>query len=330
MLLEAEQSIAGQEWPIEPGERNVPIYIAEPSAGITPETGIMVVMHGWAGYYRCENMQTWYGYFPDRFNVVVASVEYLQSGPQNHPTHLEQPYDHGYLQAIDAIRAARHLWSSLREAGVEFNERRIYAMGASGGGNITQMALKLAPRTFACGVDNCGMPGLIDAIAYGTGEWGTTLNAHYSRDPESAAYLSPDMQRIRDFGDPEHCALLAQANEDLKIVIVHGVRDTVCPTVPKVEQFRNMLAAGLDVDAHFLTDWHVDGETVTAPDHSVGPFELVTDRFAREYLRPDGRFPKVRSGPTDFELGGEFAYPTENGRFVVNHDGPPTVRFEEA
>jgi predicted acyl esterase len=60
---------------------------------------------------------------------------------------------------------------------------RLFIMGGSGGGNITQMAAKFAPHTFAVAVDCCGMPGMIDAIAFGTGEWGTSLNAAWSRDP---------------------------------------------------------------------------------------------------------------------------------------------------
>ena len=97
------------------------------------------------------------------------------------------PYDHGYLQAMDAIRAVHAVWSQLKAKSVPFDEGRVYAMGGSGGGNVSQMAAKLAPRTFACVVDICGMPGLTDGIAFGTKEYGSSLNAGYSRDPASPA-----------------------------------------------------------------------------------------------------------------------------------------------
>jgi hypothetical protein len=189
------------------------------------------------------------------------------------------------------------------------------------------MAAKFAPRTFAVAVDCCGMPGMIDAIAYGTGEWGTPLNAAYSRDVGSPAYLAPHAQRIRDFGDLEHCRLLATMAPELKIVIIHGLADTVCPVVPKIRQFANMVEAGLDVDAHFLSEADVDGESVTAPDHGIGPMHLATDRYAGMYLRPESPLARRRSGPADFDLGGEVVYPVEGGRYVIEHAGPATVRF---
>ncbi|MFW5869187.1 MAG: DUF2920 family protein, partial [Armatimonadota bacterium] len=138
----------------------------------------------------------------------------------------------------------------------------------------------------------------------------------------------PHARRIRDFGDPEHCRLMAALAEDLKIVIIHGLADTVCPAVPKIRQFANMVEAGLDVDAHFLTDADVDGESVTAPDHSIGPMHLATNRYAGMYLRPDGPLARRRTGPTDFDLGGEVVYPVDGGRYVVDCTQEATVRFE--
>ncbi len=328
MTLDEHYEVAAQEWPFAPGARTVPIYIREPTEGISPTTGLMIVLHGWGGDYLSESMMRWIDYFPDAFDVVVASVQYLQSGRDWWPAERDVPYDHGYLQAIDAIRATGFMLERLRASGARFDDRRTFIMGGSGGGNITQMAVKFAPHTYAVAVDCCGMPGLIDAIAYGTGQWGTTLNAAYSRDPESPSFLAPHAQRIRDFGDLEHCRLLAQANPDLKIVIIHGINDTVCPVVPKIAQFANMVEAGLDVDGRFLTEADVDGEAVTAPDHGIGAMELATAKYAGAYLRPDGPFARRRSGPTDFELGAQVEYPLAEGRYVIDYSGPATVRFE--
>jgi len=328
MTLSEHCQVPAQEWPFAPGERNVPVYVREPAAGISPRTGLMVVLHGWGGDYMSESMMRWIDHFPDAFDVVVASVQYLQSGSDCLPAGLEVPYDHGYLQAIDAVRATGFMLERLRESGAAFDERRTFIMGGSGGGNITQMAAKFAPHTYAVAVDCCGMPGLIDAIAYGTGEWGTTLNAAYSRDPESPSYLAAHAQRIRDYGDLEHCRVLAQTNPELKIVIIHGILDTLCPVAPKIAQFANMVEAGLDVDGRFLTEHDVDGEAVTAPDHSIGAMELATEKYAGAYLRPEGPFARRRSGPTDFELRAQVVYPVEGGRYVIDYSGPATVRFE--
>ncbi|MCD6361238.1 MAG: DUF2920 family protein, partial [Armatimonadetes bacterium] len=322
-VLEQDQEFVAQEWPLAPGERKVKMWVQEPPAGINADTGLMLVLHNWGGVYNKSNYKAWCRTFAERFNVVAISVNYLQSGP-DWKNHL--PYDHGYLQAMDAIGALYTVRKQLLDAGVTFNEHRIYAMGGSGGGNVTEMAMKLAPHTFACGVDICGMPGLIDAIAYGTGE-GTSLNAGYSRDPNAPNYLSPDMQRIRDFGDPEHCRLLAQANPNLHIVIVHGVDDHSCPVVPKIRQFANMIEAGLHVDGHFITERDVDGEVITTTGHAVGNREQVVIRFADEYMREDGALACATSGPNDFQRGGTFEYPTDNGRFVIDFSAYPTISF---
>ncbi len=327
MTLSEHYDVPAQEWPFAPGERNVPIYIREPQAGISPTTGLMIVLHGWGGDYVSDSMMTWIDYYPDAFDVVAVSVQYLQSTKQWWPAERKVPYDHGYLQAIDAIRALGFVRERLREAGAAYDDARLFIMGGSGGGNITQMSAKFAPHTFAVAVDCCGMPGMIDAIAYGTGE-GTTLNAAWSRDPQSPSYLAPHAQRIRDFGDLEHCRLLAQMAPDLKLVIIHGLADTLCPVVPKIRQFANMIEAGMGVEAHFLSESDVDGVSVTAPDHGIGPMQLATDRFAGMYIRPESPLARRRSGPTDFDLRSDVVYPVEGGRYVISYDGPPTVRFE--
>ena len=163
MTLSEHYEVPAQEWPFAPGERTVPIYVREPEAGVSPTTGIMIVLHGWGGDYLSESMMPWIDYFPDAYDVVVVSVQYLQSTKDWWPGDRKVPYDHGYLQAIDAIRALGHVREQLRDGGIDYDDSRLFIMGGSGGGNITQMAAKFAPRTFAVAVDCCGMPGLTDA-----------------------------------------------------------------------------------------------------------------------------------------------------------------------
>lgn len=322
-VLPQDQVFAAQEWPFRPGPRTAKMWVEEPPAGINGETGLMLVLHNWGGVYDDPEYQHYCRTYAVRYNVIALSVNYLQSGPDWGPP---PPYDHGYLQAMDAIRAAHAVWRQLRDRGVAWNERRIYAMGGSGGGNVTQMALKLAPHTFACGVDICGMPGLIDAIAYGTGD-GTALNAGYSRDPASPAFLSADMQEIRDFGHPAHCRLLHAANPALKIVIVHGTEDASCPCAPKIAQCQAMRAAGLDVDGHFLTVADVDGRIITTTGHAVGDREQVVIHYADAYLLPTSADRRLAPEPNDFTRGGVFTYPTRHGRYEIDFSGPPLIAF---
>lgn len=323
-VLSPEQEISAQEWPFTPGERKVKFHVEEPPAGINAGTGFMLVLHNWGGVYDSPEYLKWSKTFAARYNVVAISVNYLQSGPGGWGPG--KPYDHGYLQAMDCLRALYAVWKQLKDKGVAVNEHRVYSMGGSGGGNVTEMVMKLAPHTFACGVDICGMPGLLDSIAFGTGE-GTSLNAGYSKDPASPAFLSPDMQEIRDFGNYEHCKLLHAANPNLKVVIVHGVTDASCPVVPKIGQFQQMVRAGLDVDGHFLTDFDVDGRAVTNTGHPVGDREQVVVKYADEYLKSDGKFARATAGPSDFTRGGTFEYPTTNGKYVVDFTAEPTISF---
>ena len=324
-VLAQEQEFVAQEWPIKPGERKVKMFVQEPVAGINSNTGLMLVLHNWGGVYNSGEYLKWCKTFADRYNVVAMSVNYLQSGQD---WKAAPPYDHGYLQAIDCIRALYTVQKQLKDRGIAFNERRVYSMGGSGGGNVTEMVMKLAPHTFACGVDICGMPGLIDGIAYGTGEWGTSLNAGYSKDPASPAYLSRDMQEIRDFGNLAHCRLLKAANPNLKIVIVHGTEDGSCPVVPKIRQYANMIEAGLQADAHFLTAADVDGSVITTTGHAVGDREQVVVKFADEYMKETGKRAKAAPGPSDFTRGGTFEYPTSGGKYIIDFTAAPTIRFE--
>jgi hypothetical protein len=82
MTLAEHYDVPAQEWPFAPGERTVPIYVREPQAGISPTTGIMIVLHGWGGDYLSESMMPWIDYYPEAFDVVAVSVQYLQSTKQ--------------------------------------------------------------------------------------------------------------------------------------------------------------------------------------------------------------------------------------------------------
>jgi poly(3-hydroxybutyrate) depolymerase len=325
--LVQDQEFVAQEWPFEPGKRMVKMWVDEPVAGIGEGTGLMLCLHNWGGIYDEARYRSWCRTFSERYDVVTISVNYLQSGAEAHKDKGRvHPYDFGYLQAMDCLGALYHVRSQLIDQGLAFDEHRIYSMGGSGGGNVTQMVCKLAPHTFACGVDICGMPGLIDAFAFGTGE-GTHIDAGYSRDPEDPRYLSSNMRRIRDFGDPEHCRLLAEANPALQMVIVHGTEDATCPVVPKIEQFARMTAAGMHVDGRFITTVDVDGYAVTTTGHAVGRRELVVMKYADDYMLPNGRLAKRTEQENDFQRGAVFEYPGDDGRFVLSFQEHPTVDY---
>ena len=79
------------------------------------------------------------------------------------------------------------------------------------------MANKLAPRTFTCVVDMCGMKKLSDALAYNLPAAGG-LNGRWNSDPQSPNFLAPGAQEIRFVGHPAHLAEMTRLGTSAKIV----------------------------------------------------------------------------------------------------------------
>jgi cephalosporin-C deacetylase-like acetyl esterase len=285
----------------------------------------MLTLHNWGGE-DCVGTAS-----PDvlavRLNVVAVCVNYLQSGKQASIDDPE-PYDCGYLQALDALRALWFVCDGLERGGREFDKGRLYCTGGSGGGNVTLMANKLAPRTFACIVDMCGMKKLSHDIAFNL-PGGSGLDARWSRDPASANYLSADEQELRFVGHPGHLQVMKQPGASAKVIVVHGIDDATCPYADAVEMVANMRAAKVDVEAHFITRDDVDGTVFTSTGHSLGNRTEIVFHAAGRYLAPDGTDMLRRKTPSDFDRRDEVRYPTSGGAFVVSYkDGFPVGRFE--
>lgn len=320
-------TIPAQEWPQRPGGRTVPIEIYFPGgelAKVNSETGIFLTLHNWSGKGAQGTADP--KVLADRYNVIAITVDYLQSGPANGAT---EPYDFGYLQALDALRALYFVYHHLQSAGVPFDSGRIFAVGGSGGGNVTLMCNKLAPRTFAGIVDLSGMAKLSDDIAYNL-PGGSSLNARYSRDPDSPNYLSADAQQLRFVGDPDHLQTMRFLGNASKIVVIHGLDDTTCPAEDAQEMVRNMKAAGLDVEPHFIDQSQIDGKVIKNTGHSLGNRTLILQKLADHYFTPGDPKALRRSGKTDFDHRDELVrYRTPSGHFIISYaDGYPVGRFE--
>jgi len=324
-------SIPAQEWPLRPGPREITVYLHYPQGALEnvgPGTGLMLTIHNWGGT-ECRgtaNPQQ----LANRYNVVAICVDYLQSGKEGYEG--PEPYDFGYLQALDVLRALHYVYDGLKQKAIPFAKGRIYATGGSGGGNVSLMANKLAPRTFACIIDMCGMARLNDDIAFNL-PGGSSLNARYSRDPESPNYLDPGAQELRYIGNPAHLAKAKEiAGEVNQIVVVHGTEDTACPFADAREMVDHFREAGWKIDAHFLTKEDLDGTVFTSAGHALGNRTLIVFRVADKYLLPDSPEAVLRTKPNDFETRDErVQYPTTTGTFVISYsEGYPVGRFEPA
>lgn len=328
-LPERDSDIAlpAQEWPRSPGPRELRAYIRYPGGsieGVNAATGITLSLHCWG----CDRWTATAdpAELAAKYNVVGIAVDYLQSGEYD-PAAEPLPYDFGYLQALDALRALYFVYQGLQTCGIAFDAGRIYAAGGSGGANVSLMANKLAPRTFAAIVDMCGMAKLNDDIAYGL-PGGSRADAKYSNDPESPRFLTPDAQLLRFVSYPPHLETMKRLGNAAKVIVIHGVDDDLISPDESRELESNMREAGFDVEAHFLTEDDVDDKAVLSSGHLLGEWPLIIDRFAAPYLTPDHGL--RREGPTDFDLRDEAVrYEMGGGAYVISYQaGYPVGRFE--
>lgn len=322
-------SIQTQEWPFQPGPRSVKVYIYYPGnklENVNAETGLMLNLHNWGGTNTSGAGNP--AVLTKELNVIAISVDYLQSGSWKEQAKTGAPYDFGYLQAIDALRALSFVFHGLQEKKIPFNSKRIYSTGGSGGGNVTLMCNKFAPHTFTCVIDICGMPRLSDDIAFHL-PGGSSLNARYSQDKKAKNYLAPGAQEIRFIGNPEHLKIMKDQGHAAKIIIIHGTGDTTCPYADAKEMVQNMKAAQLDVEAKFVTPADIDNVVFKNIGHSLGDRTQMMIKYGGEYAIPGREKFRLRTSPTDFELKQDVIYPTSDGRYVISYaDGVPTIRFE--
>ena len=320
--------IPAQEWPRRGGPRLVKVLVHYPGGkleNVMGQTGIMLSLHNWGGEdcVGTADPQT----LADRLNVVAVCVDYLQSGKQD-GIQGPEPYDCGYLQALDALRAVWFVRNGLATKKVSFADGRIFATGGSGGGNVSLMANKLAPRTFACVVDLCGMKKLSADIAFHLPSG--SLDARWSRDPASQNYLSPDEQDIRFVGHLQHLATMKRLGASCRTLVVHGVDDVTCPFADAQEMVANMQTAGISVEPHFIAKKDLDGKVFTSSGHALGNRTEIVLRVAEKYLAPNGPDALTRSGKSDFECRDEQVnYRTPGGQFIISYAaGFPVARFE--
>jgi cephalosporin-C deacetylase-like acetyl esterase len=324
-------SLPAQEWPLRPGPRTIEVAIHYPGGrldAINSKTGLMLSLHNWGGTRSVGTANP--VELAGRYNVVALCVDYLQSGPQW--SEGREPYDHGYLQALDALRALWFVFDGLTNRGREFARGRIYATGGSGGGNVTLMCNKLAPRTFAGVVDLWGMTQLSDDVAFDL-PGGSELNARYLRNPASPFFLTADAQELRFVGCPEHLDVMRRLGNVCRVLVVHGRDDTACPFTAAEAMVESMNKARLAVEPHFIGRDQVDGKVFTSSGHALGADRTqIVFHVADQYLLADRESGLVRRGPTDFEHRDEAVqYRTSRGRYVISYvTGYPVGRFEPA
>jgi len=95
----------------------------------------MLDLHNWGGtgFQGAPSPET----LAQTYNLLVVGVDYYQSGDKDNPKDAI-PYDFGYLQTMDALRALHFVYSGLHAANYPFDAARIYGAGGSGAGTSSR------------------------------------------------------------------------------------------------------------------------------------------------------------------------------------------------
>ncbi len=320
--------IPAQEWPLHPAPRHVKVFIHYPFgqlAHVTDKTGLMLTLHNWGGTAAIGSADP--KVLTERLDVVSIAVDYLQSG-KHEGLEAPEPYDFGYLQALDSLRALWYVHQGLRANNTLFNAGRIYVVGGSAGGHVALMCNKFAPRTFTCVIDMCGMCKFSDDIAFGL-PGGSNLNARWHREKSHPNFLTTDDREIRLIGNPPHLAEMKRLGHSAKIIVVHGKDDSTSPFADAKEMVELMKVAKFDVEPFFVSKSDVDGKTFTSTDHSLGQRTEIVFRVGEKYLRPGSTTFLERKTSSDFYRREEIKYETTNGTYLISYEsGFPVGRFE--
>lgn len=133
----------------------------------------------------------------------------------------------------------------------------------------------------------------------------------------------------RYVGNPAHLATMKELSNPVKMLVVHGAGDDVCPVEDARAMVANMEASGMDAEAVWVTEDMVDGETFKSTGHSMGDRTRIVFEVAGHYLLPDSPGLVVREGVTDFERKEPILYDVPGGAYVISYEkGYPVGTFQ--
>jgi predicted esterase len=301
------------------GDNRIDGYVTLPSGGVTENTGLLLLIHGWGNdgsvAYEAESLN-----FSDRFNLVVTRVEYRDCGREAHhpipPATFDRPYDFSKLQTIDALRAA---WATLARY-PELDRRRLFLWGGSQGGHISAQSLVFTPGLWAGAVLCCGLYramtheqtiaggyryDVVHYPGYGFVEYALGLGKTYADEHEFDIRSSIRNAHLMPDGVP--------------IVLIHGTVDDNVDIRHAVELYARLMTHGKDARLYAIANG----------DHGLGGSEnpdldtraKCTLAFASDVLA--GQRETAASMPTEPTI-----IPVTGGRYEVRFDSDgPTLVF---
>lgn len=298
----------------------------EPSAGVTSQTGVILILPGQHEIFDCVRpFDVQDAAWPNSKNVIVCNVFYRNK------TFLF-PSDLGKYQVTDVLRGL----GKLLETYPQVDRRRLYLYGASAGGHLALQVLQCSRQLWAEVFVHCG-PTLITtppdvAALYNNDFLPEGLNG-YLRFPDSSDGLTP-LQFARYQAERALRSAQKNAAADLPSALtsdypfiwsMHGTADTTVD-IQHLYDMVNVVKSATGINAGPATvlggqKWALRRWTfitITNGGHGYDQGHSSVDSFsdATNYHVPDA-FTRLR--PTPPTLTVEYAFPWHHGwRFKIS------------
>ena len=228
------------------GDQRIDCYISIPSAGVSPTTGLLLMLHG-RGTNGQLSLETESLLLADRFDLVVTRVEYRQSGREAVDGKFDKPYDYSKFQAIDCLRAA---WATL-ELHPAIDRRRIVVWGGSQGGHIGGLCLVYAPDLFAAAMLCSGPARLLRASQLPAEGFAWDLRSHPGRTLWEITRDEDDWDApAHEFEIRDLIRLAPRFPDDVPVAMIHGTHDDIVDIRHAVELVARLRAHGKIADLH--------------------------------------------------------------------------------
>lgn len=300
------------------GDARIDCYVTEPAGGVTAETGLMLLIHGWGNdgslSYASDAV-----FYADEFDFVVVRVEYRDCGREAHhpepPKTFDQPYDFSKLQAIDSLRAA---WTVL-ELYPAIDRNRIVLWGGSQGAHIAGQCLIWQPELWSAAVLCCGLyiPMTYERKMAGGFTW-DVKKQRGNGFVEYALGAGKSFEAEHEYEIRNVVRNAHRMRDDVPVTIIHGTVDDNVDIRHAVELYGRMSAHGKRATFHAIANG----------DHGLGGAEATDEATRLDATLKYAKQCLTGRGERDGRWTDDVVIPVTGGAYRISLDsGGPTLEF---
>lgn len=269
LIFPSQKPIDNQPWTVpEAGTYQCTLFVddmvvkwVEPDAGVTSNTGVLVILHGISVSADCnKTFTTWDETWANSRDLIICNIYYRNA-------NFFPPYDFGLYQMVDVLRGLGWLLDAYPEA----NLQRLYLFGSSGGGHVALQLAAVYPELWAeiyshSPITKITMPN-------------DRLNHNYERDPSpygwdvnfmpSYRQTNLTVQQLRQL-QAERLIRSPQWNlshaESVTLIstpiyVFHGTADDITDHQHLLD-LQNVIAARFDSPGQSITANYAEGVTI--------------------------------------------------------------------